>query len=135
MAQQHTFVMIKPDGVSRGMVGEIIGRFERKGLRLEKIRGLHIDVEMARRHYSEHVEKPFYPELEAFITSGLVVAMEWSGEDAVSVCRDLMGPTDPKQAPPGTIRGDLGLQVTQNLVHGSDSSESADRELAIFFAS
>ena len=133
MAEQHTFVMVKPDGYRRGLVGEIVSRFERKGLRLEKIRQLTIDAELARTHYAEHVEKPFYRDLEAFVTSGPVVAMQWSGEDAISVCRDLMGATDPKKAAPGTIRGDFGLAVTENLVHGSDGDESAKRELGLFF--
>ena len=130
---ENTFVMVKPDGVARGLVGEVIGRFERKGLRLTRIRMLTIDEDLARRHYAEHVERPFFPELLAFITQGPVVAMEWSGESAVSVSRTLMGATDPKKADPGTIRGDLGVAVTQNLVHGSDSPESATRELALFF--
>jgi nucleoside-diphosphate kinase len=133
MAVEHTFIMVKPDGVARGLVGEVVSRFERKGLRLEKIRSLTISGEMARTHYAEHVEKPFFPELLEFITSGPVVAMEWSGEGAVAVARALMGATDPAQAPPGTIRGDLGLIVTENLVHGSDGPESAERELGIFF--
>jgi nucleoside-diphosphate kinase len=133
MAIENTFIMVKPDGVERGLVGEVIGRLERKGLILEKIRQLRIDEALARRHYEEHVEKPFFPELLAFITSGPVVAMEWSGESAISVCRGLMGATDPKQAAPGTIRGDLGLMVTQNIVHGSDGAESAQRELEIYF--
>jgi nucleoside-diphosphate kinase len=130
---ETTFVMVKPDGVARGLVGEVIGRFERKGLRLTKIRMLTIDEDLARRHYAEHVERPFFPELLAFITGGPVVAMEWSGESAVAVARTLMGATDPKKAEPGTIRGDLGLAVTQNIVHGSDSPESATRELDLFF--
>ena len=134
MANQHTFIMVKPDGFRRGLVGEVISRFERKGLRLERIRRLTIDSQLARTHYAEHVEKPFFPDLESFITSGPVVAMEWSGEDAVSVCRDLMGATDPKKAAPGTIRGDFGLAVTENLVHGSDSVASAERELSLFFS-
>jgi nucleoside-diphosphate kinase len=125
--------MVKPDGVARGLVGEVIGRFERKGLRLEKIRSLMIDEAMAGVHYAEHVDKPFFAELVDFITSGPVVAMEWSGESAVTVARTLMGATDPKGAAPGTIRGDLGLIVTNNIVHGSDSTESAKRELGIFF--
>lgn len=133
MSVENTFIMVKPDGVRRGLVGEIISRLERKGLTLEKARMLSIEEELARRHYEEHVEKPFFGDLLEFITSGPVVAMEWSGESAVSVCRDLMGATDPKAASPGTIRGDYGLEVTQNLVHGSDSSESAERELEIFF--
>ena len=133
MPIEHTYIMVKPDGVARGLVGEIISRLERKGLQMEKIRKLTIDEPLARRHYAEHVEKPFFPELLEFITSGPVVAMEWSGESAVSVARTLMGATDPKQADPGTIRGDLGLLVTHNLVHGSDSTESAAREIEIFF--
>ena len=133
MAVENTFIMVKPDGVKRGLVGEVISRFERKGLSLERIRKLEIDEDLAREHYAEHLEKPFFPDLLEFITSGPVVAMEWSGESAVSVCRDLMGATDPKAATPGTIRGDYGLEVTQNLVHGSDSGASAERELAIFF--
>ncbi|GBE22427.1 MAG TPA: nucleoside-diphosphate kinase [Actinobacteria bacterium] len=130
---EHTFVMVKPDGVARGLVGEVVGRLERKGLRLEKIRYLVIDEAMARRHYAEHVEKPFFDELLEFITSGPVVAMEWTGDGAIAVARTLMGATDPKKAIPGTIRGDFGLLVTQNIVHGSDSPESAARELEIFF--
>lgn len=133
MANENTFMMVKPDGVARGLVGEVITRLENKGLILEKIRRLTIDETLARTHYAEHVEKPFFPELLEFITSGPVVAMEWSGESAVSVCRGMMGATDPKQAAPGTIRGDLGLLVTHNIVHGSDSPESATRELSIFF--
>lgn len=130
---ETTFVMVKPDGVARGLVGEVISRFERKGLRLKRIRMLTIDEELARRHYVEHLEKPFFPELLDFIIQGPVVAMEWTGESAVSVARTLMGATDPRKADPGTIRGDLGLAVTHNLVHGSDSPESASRELALFF--
>jgi nucleoside-diphosphate kinase len=134
MAIEHTFIMVKPDGVARGLVGEIISRFEQKSLTLERIRKLTIDAELARRHYAEHVEKPFFPELLEFITSGPVVAMEWSGESAISVARTVMGVTDPAKADPGTIRGDFGLLVTQNLVHGSDGPESAARELEIYFA-
>ena len=133
MGIERTFAMVKPDGVARGLVGEVIGRFERKGLRLERIRSLQIDEAMAKLHYAEHEEKPFFGELVEFITSGPVVAMEWSGESAVGVARTLMGTTDPKQAAPGTIRGDFGLIVTNNIVHGSDSPESAERELVIFF--
>lgn len=133
MAVEDTFVMVKPDGVRRGLVGEVIGRFERKGLVLQHIRQLTISEETATRHYAEHVEKGFFGELMAFITSGPVVAMWWTGESAVSVSRTLMGPTNPADAPPGTIRGDYGIIVTENLVHGSDSLESAERELDIFF--
>lgn len=133
MAIEHTFVMVKPDGVRRGLVGEVVSRFEHKGLRLEKMRMLTITEELAGRHYAEHVEKPFFGELVEFITSGPVVAMEWSGESAVGVARTIMGVTDPAEADPGTIRGDFALEITHNIVHGSDSVASAERELAIFF--
>jgi nucleoside-diphosphate kinase len=133
MSIENTFVMIKPDGVRRGLVGEIISRFERKGLALERVRSLTIDQTLARRHYAEHVDKGFFPELLSFITSGPVVAMEWSGEGAVAVARTIMGATNPADAAPGTIRADFGLLVTENLVHGSDSVPSAERELGIFF--
>jgi nucleoside-diphosphate kinase len=125
--------MIKPDGVARGLIGEVIGRLERKGLRLEAMRMLQIDEDLAGRHYGEHVDKPFFGDLIAFITSGPVVAMRWSGDEAVSVVRAMMGATDPKKSAPGTIRGDFGLVVTENIVHGSDSPESAERELRLFF--
>lgn len=133
MAVEHTYVMIKPDGVARGLVGEVISRFERKGLTLEKMRMLTIDEDLAGRHYAEHTDKPFFGELVDFITSGPVVAMEWSGESAVTVARTLMGVTNPVEAAPGTIRGDYGLVITNNIVHGSDAVESAQRELGIFF--
>jgi nucleoside-diphosphate kinase len=125
--------MIKPDGVARGLVGEVIGRFERKNLTLTRMRMLTIDEALARRHYAEHTERPFFPELLQFITSGPVVAMEWTGNDAVVVARTLMGATNPVEALPGTIRGDLATVITENIVHGSDSKESAARELGIFF--
>ena len=133
MAIEDTFVMVKPDGVRRGLVGDVISRMERKGLKLEHIRQLLISEDTAGRHYAEHTEKPFFGDLLEFITSGPVVAMWWSGESAVSVARTLMGPTNPADAPPGTIRGDYGIIVTENIVHGSDSPESAERELDIFF--
>lgn len=133
MGVEHTFVMVKPDGVARGLVGDVVSRFERKGLKLEKMRMLEIDEDLARRHYAEHVEKSFFGELLEFILSGPVVAMEWSGESAISVARTLMGPTNPVDAPPGTIRGDHAVIVTTNIVHGSDGPESAARELALFF--
>ncbi len=133
MAIERTFIMVKPDGVARGLVGEVISRFERKGLVLERIRKLTIDEAMARLHYAEHTDKPFFGDLVEFITSGPVVAMEWSGPSAVGVSRTLMGATDPTKAAPGTIRGDFGLEITNNIVHGSDSPESAERELQIFF--
>jgi len=133
VAVENTYVMVKPDGVARGLVGEVVSRFERKSLTLENMRMLTISEEMAGRHYAEHTEKPFFGELVEFITSGPVVAMEWSGESAVSVARTLMGGTNPAEAAPGTVRGDYGVVITHNIVHGSDSVESAERELGIFF--
>jgi len=133
MAIEDTFVMVKPDGVRRGLVGEVIARMERKGLKLEHIRQLVISEETAGRHYGEHIDKPFFGDLVEFITSGPVVATWWSGESAVAVARTLMGPTNPADAPPGTIRGDFGLILTENIVHGADSPASAERELDIFF--
>jgi nucleoside-diphosphate kinase len=133
MALESTFVMVKPDGVRRGLVGEVISRFERKGMTLDKMRMLTIDEDLAGKHYAEHVDKPFFGELVAFITSGPVVAMQWSGESAVSVARTLMGLTNPAESAPGTIRGDFGLVITENIVHGSDAPESAERELALYF--
>jgi nucleoside-diphosphate kinase len=134
MTVENTFVMVKPDGVRRGLIGEVIGRFEAKGLTLENLRMLTIDAELASRHYAEHVDKPFYGDLVAFITSGPVVAMEWSGENAIRAARSIMGPTDPVAAPPGTIRGDFAVEITENIVHGSDAPASAARELALYFA-
>jgi nucleoside-diphosphate kinase len=135
MAIEHTYVMVKPDGVARGLVGEVISRFERKGFTLEHLRMLTVDEDLASRHYAEHVDKPFFPELLEFITSGPVVAMEWSGESAIAAARTLMGATNPLDATHGTIRGDLASVITQNIVHGSDSADSAGRELSIFFGS
>ncbi len=126
--------MVKPDGVRRGLVGDVISRFERKGLTLDKMRMLTIDEDLASRHYAEHVEKPFFGDLVEFITSGPVVAMQWSGDSAVSVARTLMGVTNPVESAPGTIRGDFGLVITENIVHGSDSPESAERELGLYFS-
>jgi len=117
------------------LVGEVIGRLERKGLQLEAIRMLRVGVDLATSHYAEHVDKPFFGELLGFITNGSVVAMRWSGESAVEVARTLVGATDPKKAAPGTIRGDLALTITHNLVHGSDAPESAARELSLWFPS
>lgn len=133
MAVENTFVMVKPDGVRRGLIGDVIGRLEGKGLTLENVRMLTIDEELAGRHYAEHVDKPFYADLVAFITSGPVVAMQWSGESAIVAARAVMGPTSPLEAPPGTIRGDFGLEITANIVHGSDAPTSAARELSIYF--
>jgi nucleoside-diphosphate kinase len=126
-------VIVKPDAVRRGLIGEILGRFERKGLRIEAMRRMTIDRDLAEHHYDEHRDKAFFGELVDFITSGEVVVARVVGEQAVSVVRTLMGPTDPAAAPPGTIRGDYGVVITENLVHGSDSPESAKRELDLFF--
>lgn len=133
MPHQRTFVMVKPDGVQRRLVGEIISRFEAKGLLLERLVMRIPDEEIAALHYAEHRQRDFYPSLIEFITSGPVVAMQWSGESAIVVARAMMGATNPVQAVPGTIRGDFGLQVQENIVHGSDSPESAERELRLWF--
>jgi nucleoside-diphosphate kinase len=133
VAEESTLVIVKPDGVRRGLTGEILSRMERKGLRIEEMRLMRIDRDLAERHYDEHRERPFFGELVDFITSGEVVVARVTGEQAVSVVRTLMGPTDPAAAPPGTIRGDYGTVITHNLVHGSDSPESAKRELDLFF--
>jgi nucleoside-diphosphate kinase len=133
MPEEATLVIVKPDAMRRGLLGEILGRLERKGLRIEALRLERIDRDLAERHYEEHRDKPFYPELVGFITSGDVVVARVVGEQAVSAVRMLMGPTDPAVAPPGTIRGDYGLIITENLIHGSDSPESAKRELDLFF--
>lgn len=129
----RTLVLVKPDGVARGLVGEIIGRIERKGLRLARMDLRTIDRDLAGRHYAEHVDKPFYDELVSFITSGPLVAMVVEGPDAVGQVRTLMGATNPADATPGSIRGDFATQITDNLVHGSDAPETAEREIALFF--
>jgi nucleoside-diphosphate kinase len=133
MSLEETLVIVKPDAVRRGLVGEVLSRLERKGLRVEDLRMMRIDRDLAERHYDEHRDKAFFEELVDFITSGEVVVARVSGEQAVAVVRALMGPTDPAVAPQGTIRGDYGLVITENLVHGSDSPESAKRELDLFF--
>ncbi len=133
MAVESTLLIVKPDGVRRGLIGEVLRRVEAKGLQIDEMRTLTIDRDLAERHYAEHAEKPFFVDLVDFITSGPVVVARVEGEQAISVLRTLMGPTDPAAAPPGTIRGDFGTIITENLVHGSDSSASAERELALFF--
>jgi nucleoside-diphosphate kinase len=133
MAIEATLLIVKPDGVRRGLVGEVLGRVEAKGLRIEAMRMATIDRGTAEAHYGEHVDKPFFRELVDFITSGPVVLARISGEQAIAVWRTLMGPTDPVQAPPGSIRGDLATLIGENVVHGSDSAASAERELALFF--
>ena len=128
-----TFFMIKPDGVKRNLIGEIISRVEAKGFVISKLKMMQIDKELAEEHYKEHAEKPFFNDLVSFITSGPVVAMQVEGENAVSQIRNLMGATNPADSTPGSIRGDLATELDKNVVHGSDSDESADRELKLFF--
>lgn len=130
---QKTFIMVKPDGVRRGLIGEVIGRIEAKGYTIESMRLFTIDDDLARRHYGEHVDKPFFGELVEFITSGPVVAMVVAGAEAVGGMRQIMGATNPLDAAPGSIRGDLASVITENIVHGSDSPESAAREIGLFF--
>ncbi len=133
MSLESTLLIVKPDGVARGLVGEVLRRVEAKGLRVADLRQMTIDRSLAEEHYDEHRDKPFFDELVGFITSGPVVVGRLEGEGAIAVWRQLMGPTDPAAAPPGTIRGDYGLVITQNIVHGSDSTDSAERELKLFF--
>ena len=130
---QRTYCMIKPDAVARGLVGRIVTRFEEAGLTVERLELGMVTAEQAHANYAEHEGKPFYEGLVAYITSGPVVKMVLSGPEAVSVVRKLMGVTNPKDAAPGTIRGDFGLTLDANIVHGSDSPESAEREIAVFF--
>ena len=130
---QRTLVLLKPDTVRRGLVGEVLGRFEAKGLRIVAMDQRTIDAEMADQHYAEHVERAFYPPLRDFVTSGPLVAMVLEGDEAIEVVRLLNGATDGRKAAPGTIRGDLSLSNRENLVHGSDSEESATREIKIWF--
>jgi nucleoside-diphosphate kinase len=129
----RTLVICKPDAVDRGLVGEIVGRIERKGLTITHAELRTIDIGTAKRHYAEHEGKPFFSDLVAFITGGPALLMVVEGPDAFSVMRTLMGATNPREAAPGTIRGDLAVELTENLVHGSDSPESAERELSLFF--
>ena len=130
---ERTLVLVKPDGVQRGMVGEVISRLERRGIKLVGMKMMQVDEALAHRHYGEHEGKPFFQGLVDFITSSPLVAMVWEADDAVEIVRGTMGQTNPKNAAPGTIRGDLGVNIGRNLVHGSDSPESAQREVALFF--
>jgi nucleoside-diphosphate kinase len=129
----RTLILIKPDAFARSLTGEIIARFERKGLRIVALRHMTVSVELAERHYAEHAEKPFFGELVEFITSGSIVAMVLEGVDAVKAARQAIGATNPLEAAPGSIRGDFAIEMGQNMVHGSDSPESAAREAALFF--
>jgi nucleoside-diphosphate kinase len=133
MAIETTLVLVKPDGVRRGLAGEIIGRFERRGLELRGARLLKIPRSLAQQHYAEHKGKPFFGELVSFITSGPVLALAVRGESAITVVRHMMGATNPVSSAPGTIRGDFATELSENVVHGSDSKASAKREIALFF--
>jgi nucleoside-diphosphate kinase len=130
---QRTFVMVKPDGVRRGLIGEVIKRIEGKAYKIVEMKLFTPEMELARRHYAEHEGRPFFSELVSFITSGPVVAMAVEGPDAVAGCRQIMGATNPLEAVPGSIRGDFATEISENIVHGSDSPESATRELGLFF--
>jgi nucleoside-diphosphate kinase len=129
----RTLILVKPDAFSRGLTGEVIARFERKGLRIVELRLMTMDHDLAERHYAEHTDKPFFGDLVEFITSGPLVAMVVQGYEAVTAARQVIGATNPLEAAPGSLRGDYGLEVQTNLVHGSDSPESAAREIALFF--
>jgi nucleoside-diphosphate kinase len=131
---ERTLFMVKPDGVARGLVGEIVSRVERRGLSIRGMRLLRVTREQAAEHYAEHSEKPFYPGLVEFITSGPVVAMVIEGDAAVATVRGMMGATNPLDSPPGTIRGDYALDIGENIVHGSDSPANGEREIAIYFS-
>ena len=132
-AVEQTLILVKPDAFARGLTGEIVARFERKGLRIRELRAMNVSTELAERHYAEHAERPFFGELVEFITSGPIVAMVLEGEQAVAAARQVIGATNPLEAAPGSIRGDFAIEVGQNMVHGSDSAESAAREVALFF--
>jgi nucleoside-diphosphate kinase len=131
---QRSLVLLKPDAVQRGLVGEVIGRLERRGLKIVAMKLMTISEELANSHYDAHVGKPFFEGLVSFITSGPVVAMVLEGDDAVSLVRATMGATDPRDAGPGTVRGDLSISIGRNLIHGSDSEQAAAKEVALFFS-
>jgi nucleoside-diphosphate kinase len=133
MAVESTLLIVKPDGVRRGLVGEVLRRVENKGLQIEEMKLFTIPREMAEEHYGEHRERPFFGELVEFITGGPVVVAKITGEDAITCWRTLMGPTNPVEAPPGSIRGDFATVIGENIAHGSDSPASAERELKLFF--
>jgi len=130
---ERTFIMVKPDGVQRGLIGEVVRRFENKGFQLAGCKLMRISRELAERHYAEHKEKPFFEELVSFITSGPVLAMVWEGDNIITLSRMLIGKTNVLDAQPGTIRGDFAAHTSNNIIHGSDSPESAEREISLFF--
>ncbi len=131
---ERTFVMVKPDGVQRGIAGQVVLRLEAKGLKLVAAKLMTVDKGLAAKHYAEHAGKPFYEGLVGFITSGPVLAMVWEGDDSISVVRTLVGKTNPREAGPGTIRGDFGMTTGKNIIHASDSEASAEREIGLFFS-
>jgi nucleoside-diphosphate kinase len=131
---ERTFVAIKPDGVQRRLIGEILHRFERRGLKLVGLKLMQVTPDLAKKHYAEHEGKPFFQGLVDYITSGPIVAMVWEGKNAAALCRQTIGATKPEQSAPGTIRGDFAVEIGRNLVHGSDSPESGARETALWFA-
>ena len=133
MARERTFCLVKPDGVQRGLVGEVVRRFEARGLQLVALKMVHISRQLAEEYYAEHRGKPFFAGLVDYVTSGPAVAMLWDGDNAVAVVRKMMGTTDPAKAEPGTIRADFGLNIGRNVIHGSDSIASAQREAGLFF--
>jgi nucleoside-diphosphate kinase len=130
---EKTFLMVKPDGVQRNLIGEVVARFEKKGFKLAGAKLMQISKDLAEEHYGEHKERPFFGELVDFITSGPVFAMVWEGENVIATARQMMGATNPNDAAPGTIRGAYGVTVGKNVIHGSDSKESAEREIGLFF--
>ncbi|WP_175615086.1 nucleoside-diphosphate kinase [Piscibacillus halophilus] len=130
---EKTFIMVKPDGVQRNLIGDIVQRFEKKGFKLVAAKLMQISPELAEEHYGEHKDKPFFGELTGFITSGPVFAMVWEGENVIATARKMMGATNPAESDIGTVRGDFGLTVGKNVIHGSDSPESAEREIGLFF--
>jgi len=130
---ERTFIAIKPDGVQRGLIGEIIRRFETKGFTLVSLKLMLVSSELAAQHYGEHKDKPFFPSLVEFITSGPVLAMVWQGNGVIAMARKLIGATNPQNAEPGTIRGDYAIDIDRNIIHGSDGAETAQREIALWF--
>ncbi|HLR54072.1 MAG TPA: nucleoside-diphosphate kinase [Pseudogracilibacillus sp.] len=130
---EKTFIMVKPDGVQRGLIGEIVNRFEQKGFTLKGAKLMQVSQSLAEEHYGEHKERPFFGELVDFITSAPVFAMVWEGENVVLTARNMIGETNPSEAAPGSIRGDFAVTVGKNMIHGSDSVESAEREINLFF--
>lgn len=133
MSEERTFIAVKPDGVQRGLVSDIIGRFERRGYKLVGLKLVQATKELLAQHYAEHVNKPFYPKMAQFMSSGPIVAMCWEGKNVVKQGRVMLGATNPADSAPGTIRGDFGIDLGRNVCHGSDSVESANREIALWF--